>query len=416
MKVLEYVLMSILKDKHLERKWLLTVFGILPTNTLPVNEYDIGVDDIGNLYTLINEEKVFFTDSIIDKPLTEVNKKINLKSNDLPMIDSDITTTYGILILNSIIIGYPYQGKVKFINGKLEPKMLDNIAIDLLESGKGTVDMHLRYENAVSAIAVLTQTGVPSASRKSITPNPKVADIKAKLLADNKDYLDDPATIAKIQSKLVEVDKEYLKGDSSEGFFISDKSLNVTRMRSMGMYGAEPDFEDESKINVMVPSLSEGWNIDDFPLIVNSIRGGSFARGASTALGGAEVKTTARVFQNYKVDQKDCGVNRGVLVNINIDNFNDFIGRTKLGVSKTIKKDELKGFIGKSIKLRSPSYCITPGTSLCEVCIGERVVNSKIGLNSLATTATSSFLSLFMALVHTSELSVKRYNFTDRIT
>ena len=409
-----YVLQAIRDNKHLLRGWLIAMLGILPADTMMADYYL--KTDKDSLYSIDTDGITKLEGYTHGTPYLDKNEQITLLKGDLPMVHTDVLTTYGILIINALCIEYPYEGIVPYINGVITPGILNKVAYNALKSGTVTVDAHIRFENSISALASLSQTVVPSASRRSITPNPLVPKRKAELLAQHASKLHDPAVIANIQTELVNLDKEYLKGDSSTGFFIKKKSMNMARLRTMAMYGAEPDFHDESKISVIENSLTEGWGIDDMATLTNSARGGSYSRSASTALGGAEVKTTARVFQNYTISQDDCQTPNGLEVNFNQDNYLNFIGRYVLNTEVPLTELTCKELLGKPVYLRSPAFCLTDGTSICKYCIGDTVTDSEVGINALATTVTSAFLSMFMSLVHTSELSLHKYSYKDRIS
>lgn len=429
MNKLEYIILAINERRHLERGWLLSVFGILPKNTgdhIAVdaidklnkfhNDIGIKVTD-GVMVVRINNKEETITDFELGKPLYDRDQKINLKAHDLKCIKQDILTTYGLLIINSLLIEYPYEGIIPYLNEEITPKKLNKIAAEALKSDKVTVPMHLKFENAIAAINVLAQTAVPTASEKSITPNKKAIELRNELVEKYKGQMNDPAIIAEIQKQLVALDKEYLKGDPSERFFITGKAV-TSRLRTKGMYGAEQDFVDESKFEVMVQSLSEGWRIENLPMMANAIRGGSFNRGANTALGGNEVKIAARVFQNYTIKIEDCHTKLGLSLLVNEDNYKSYEGRYLVGNIKPLTDDIMKTHIGKYVILRAPNHCLGDGTNgvFCKKCMGDLISNSGIGITALMTTVLSSFLSLFLALMHGSTLSVKEYDYINRIT
>jgi hypothetical protein len=227
--------------------------------------------------------------------------------------------------------------------------------------------------------------------------------------------MDDPAAVSELQGKIKDLDAEYLKGDPSSKFFITNKAA-MGRLRTMGMYGAEPDYHDESKISVITSSLSEGWKAEHIPMLANIIRGGSYARAVSTALGGAEVKVTGRAFQNYTIGKEDCMANRGLLVPINGISSKLYTGRYLVGSDIPLTEADVHKHMGRVIEIRSPVFCRSEGTTICYKCMGDVISNSNIGITGLMTGVTTNFLNLFMALVHTSALSTAPYNYKERIT
>lgn len=417
MTKLDYFIYSVKNGLYLHRAWLLSTYGIM-------------ANDYSNDFITIRDQKLYvkvkdltfqmeelITDFAFGEPIYGKKEKVLVKNNTLPFIEGDQDTTYGRMIINCLILWYPYQGKIKYQNQYMKPSHIDDLAYELLKSGKSTVEEHIRFENACSMITCLTQTGVPSASRRSMIPNPEVPKLKKKLLEENKDKLEDPAVIADIQNQLIAADKQYLEGDSSLGFFIKGKNFNVTRLKTMGMYGAEPDFYDESKLSLMTTSLSEGWTKDNMQLLINNLRGGSFARGKETALGGESTKITSRIFQNYRIDVDDCHTAIGLKTRINKANYKNLVGRYEVGATAPLTMEVLTRYMKerKVIQLRSPAYCAVNETSFCKRCFGDQVANNGLGLNSQAIIATSAMMYISMGAMHSKQLSVAKYNFLDRI-
>ena len=415
---LDYLLWGIHNDKHLQRGWLLAIFGILPAET-PLKLFTtVGIrvsQEVMQVEMNGVTKDIAGYDWQVGTPLFNRDDKIQIKAGDLRSVYKDITTTYGLLIINALIIEYPYAGKVEYLNEEITPKLINAVAYNALIREDVTIDMHLRLENGLSFITALSQTGVPSATRKSVTINPAIAELKPGLLKEYADKLHDPAAVAELQSKIAALDKAYLKGDASERFFIKGKSA-MSRLRTSGMFGAEADIQDESKIKVMTNSLAEGWTVKDIPMMANAIRGGSFARGASTALGGVAVKETARVFQNYTISTTDCHTDRGIPLLINAENFLNFKGRYLVGNDAPLTDTDLTRLSGKYINLRSPAFCKAEGTAICYKCFGDIVANSGVGVNALMMTTTSNFLNIFMGAMHSSILTTYKYNYLNRIT
>lgn len=410
MNKLTYILESVKNENYLNRGWLIKCFSEINLTEDSV-DYDLIVKD-GRLYVQ-RDSLIELKDYVEGGSIIESQDEVTIPGGLHPMIPEKIDTTYGILMNNMLLYWYPYKGKAKYIEEYTTPQEVNDIAYKILIADDGTVDEYVKFEGALSMLTVISQCVVPSASRKSITPNPIIPAIRDKLIAENKDNMTDPVTVAKIQSELVRHDKEYLKDDVSKDFFIAKKQVNMTRLREFGMYGAEPDFYDETKVKVMSNSLSEGWGVDDMPMLINSIRGAAQSRSVSTALGGVEVKNASRAFQNYKINDIDCKSTVGDDYAINKLTLNEYVGRT-LTNGTLIKENDLS--IGQKISVRSPATCLSPGGSVCRVCIGKAVVDTGLGLNALTLTVTSTFLNIFMALTHTAELSLTKYDYKDRIS
>ena len=341
-----------------------------------------------------------------------------MPANAMTNVLEDMVTDWGTMITNALLLHYPSNGAIPYINKYMKAGDINDAIAKAWDNGiMTTKDYTDKFEGAVSMIPLFSQMATPGASKLSTMDNPKVIPFKNELVKEYAGRMDDPTAVAEMQSKLVELDHEYLKDDYSKDFYTTPKLMRVARLRMGGMYGSEPDFDHESKIQVVIPSLSEGWTEDDLPLLINASRGGSYGRGEATALAGYIVKVTVRMFQNHKISQDDCGVKHG-LANLPINELNhkSYVGRYIVGEKDPLTEDRLKGLIGKMIEIRSFTHCITPHVGVCKICVGDVVANSGLGIASHMMKLTSSFLGAFMSIVHTTELSVERYKYLDRIS
>lgn len=412
----EYFLHSIRNEFYLNRAWLVACFGIINETTLVVEEIEeyIFIEN-DKMLIVIEEEKVEITDWKKGEPLFGKREKFILAKGELVSVKEDTLTTYGLAIINALLFIYPYSDKVEYQNKKMNGKQVNAIAYDLLKKNLVTTDEHIKFENAANMINVLAQVGVPALSKKTMLPPKHIIKRRDELYAQNKDNMHDPVVVANIQKELSGMLREYLKGDPSGDFFINDKAYDVSLMRTFIMYGSEPDFYDESKITVMKPSLVEGWEVDNVPMLINVSRGGSYSRGASTALGGAEVKFSQRLFQNYTITEDDCSTKDGLRIRITDNNYGDYEGRYLINGMTALDKNALRGYIGQTITIRSPVGCKTGATSFCRKCMGDSVSNSGTAINGQATTAISSLMLLFMSAMHSTSLSLNKFEYKRHI-
>ena len=306
MKKLEYLLKVINDEmgqtRYLERAWLLSVCGIIPREKDPIDTWYPGLDKKG-IFTVSEKggEKIYIEDVPKGTAIVGPYDKVKLKKGDLINVKEDLETTTAAIIFYTLIFIYPYGDIIPFPKTKMSASAINKIAHDLLKEGKVTNDEHIRFENAASMLSALSQCFVPSATKKTIIPSKEVIALRDKLLEENKDKLNDPATMSMIQNAIADAYVKYISDDEGKNFLIKNKSLRFSKMRSLGIYGAEPDFYDPTKISVMTSSLAEGWKAEDLPMLINSGRGGSYSRGKSTAFAGAESDNAARVFHGHKM-------------------------------------------------------------------------------------------------------------------
>ena len=375
------------------------------------------------------------------KPLFTLNERILLKRGDLENVDKDIDTLYGNALINAIIFIYPFGNKVPFMTGRISPSQLDKyIAGRLTDNPKADsersadklyVDEYLKYCQAVSSLAGLALIGVPAASPKLLTVNPAIRKRRDELFKENADKLHDPAMVAKIEAELVAMDRADFKGDPAEGFLIKSKSFDVARKRAKIMHGVETGFGDTSNgVDPIRTSLSEKWDIEKLPAMVNSLRAGVYNRGHQTALGGESVKFFYRVFQNTRVLEEDCGVKGGMHWDITELNYKSFVGLHRAfpkGIRQTEETSEnlsskpmdetfLKSMIGKSMLIRTPMLCKTKAPSFCARCVGTQIASAPTGVHIAMSDVGSIFMLCFMKAMHGKALQTAFYDFNSAIT
>ena len=363
------------------------------------------------------------SDAKENEPLITISQTVNITTADCPNVEKPILTTYGNLLINYLTLVWPFYDKIKYINATISPKDIEDKIEKLLVSnpegddvappGMITVAEYIKYAEAMSSVGGYTQLCVPSASRKTILPPPGIKALRKKLLAENEGHLDDPVVIAKIDKALVDHDKAWLADDADAmGFYMKDKSLEIVRKRQYLMHGAEPGFE--GGVDLIENSLDDGWDIKKLPAMVNSLRVGSYNRGALTALGGESVKYFYRIMQNVTIIPGDCGSKGGIphLITNSLVGFNMVIA----GKPVMLTDDNVGKYKGSIQVLRSPVSCKTPGTDFCEACMG--LVNSRNpqGMGAAAAVVGSTFMGKFMALMHGEALILVKADIKSIIT
>ena len=412
------------------KHWVLSVFSHVKEQDgeWDKNMYPYRFIRKGKEGYFVNEQKelVRLDFEITDDALFGFKEKCTAKAGDAANLTATVETTYGRLLYNWICICWALAGKidyqndapinVKAIESIIETKLVDT-PIDMATATDRNVIYvfeYLRFIDAhFNALTGYSQLCVPSATRKTMTRDPRTVEFRNKLLADNKDRLHDPATIAKIQKELADFDREWMKGDQGMGFMINPKAFDTIRMKTQLMQGAEMGFGGVEGMELIPTSLSEGWDVNSMPAMINSIRSGSYDRGADTALGGAEVKTFYRLFQNAKITVDDCGTTLGVPKLVLASNIKKFVGYYHIVNGKPKPIDE--SCIGKIILARTPGYCKAEGTDFCKCCMGDLNAQYPAGLPGGASDVGNQFMYMFMKAMHGKALKTAQYDFTLQI-
>lgn len=288
--------------------------------------------------------------------------------------ESPIETTLGVFILNQILLVNPFGATIPYVNGLWNVGKIEKEIARLTIAGKITPAQIYQYVNNAHHIGGLNDFCVPALSERCITSNDEVSKFRDNLLLQYKDQLDDPNITLMIENACIELDRKLMAGDDCTGFLISDKSYDVQRKRMFIMMGLIPSFGDDiAGFNFSQTNLNDGWKMDELPTLSNDTRRGSYDRGTSTALGGAESKILGRNFQDSAITENDCGSKRGVSVYITQDNLSSYTYRTAIIGDKLLllTPDNIHNYINKTITIRSARYCQTKN-GYCYTCMDSR--------------------------------------------
>lgn len=400
-----------------------------------------------------------------------------LNAGDIPNYDNGqepIKTSYGQLFFNWVMCAYPFGAKIPYLTGRISPRVMEELVIHRLKDDPSTsaqlvldaanrmhnsgqipiadqvnamhvaagkeapfeasqlpslasdanpeeapiyVKEYLVMADAAFYLAGFTQLWVPAATRKGMTAPPGIAELKAKLLEQYKDKLHDPAVIAKIDAELIKYDTEYLKGDAAEGFLIENKSRKVVRRKLFLMTGAEAGLDDGIDVDLIQNSLSEGWDINKFPIMNDSLRAGSYNRGAETMLGGEAVKWLLRASSNMMVTQEDCHSTLGIPVTLSDMNKKKYLGFSVVTAegSEKLHDDTIGKYLGQQVMVRSPMFCRLEKTDYCAICVGERLALNPTALSSAVSEYGSKFMLLFMKKMHGTQLALAHMDYRTAI-
>lgn len=418
MKRVDFFLLAMRAGLYSRLAWVTSIFSLVAEgpDDWKKDPYPYRVVRSVTGYSFVNPED---TSTLLpidnadpNQPLIRPMDRVVLKAGHVPNLDQDVETTFGNILINYIILIYPFGNKVPFQVGRINEPKLRQLIIDRMVDNPpvGTprnpdviyVDEYVKYADALFYITGFTQLCVPAATEKTITAPPGIIELRTRLLEENKDRLHDPAVLAAIDAQLVKYLKDWMKGDPGEGFLISGKSFDVVRKKLYLIGGAEAGLDDQPQLDLVTKSLSEGWQIDKFHTLNTNSRAGSFNRGAQTELGGEAVKWLFRASSNMRVTADDCGSKLGVSIIANKGEERRLVGFTAIVGNDQVKitNDNVGEYLGKKVFLRSSMYCRMPKTDYCKVCLGDRLATNPTGLSTAVAAYGSTFLGLFMKSMH----------------
>ena len=371
----------------------------------------------GEIY--LEGEWVPLTGTTSDSPIFVFKEPLVLETGDLLNVTGKTETSYGTALINQLILCLHVGAAIPYQPGNwLKDRRVDFILDEIISNDKISDEGAHGVCDALDFIGGLTQLCVPSATPKTMMTDPGIPKRRKELIAENKDRLNDPAVVSGIEQELIQMDREFLKGDEAEGFYKSGKAYNITRKRSYVMHGGERSFIDDNKMVVVPTSLQEGWDMKYLPDYSNSLRDGAHGRGAATAVGGERVKGIQRSTQNINVKGTDCKTKVGAKILVQEYNYKAYVGRYQMVGAEIQLLDEakLKQQIGKVISIRSPGYCKTGKPDMCQVCAGTGLSKTPQSTSLLASTIGSKFMDLAMQKTHGKALLTTTYNIETELT
>ena len=378
-------------------------------------EYIARRDD-KSYYYLENGNKVVIEDALdVTKPLLRIGEIITIPKGWLGIFKEELRTSVGCLLQNMITVIGPFNGKVSYINRKFKPSDVEDLFLPKWKGSKEEAtnpapdeiftEEYLTFANNCLFLENFTQTLIPSVTEKALCTNPILEKRKKELYEEYKDKLDDQVIIARIDDELAKIDKEYIKGDESEGFLISDAAFTNVRKRLNTHFGMTKGLEDGDG-EFISRSLREGMDITKLSSYVNDSYSGSIGRGLETQEGGVEVKNAIRSAANLKVSGDDCGAVKGQLVKLSSkakDNYH-YIGYSIIQNKKTIllTKEILDTLTDKIVEFRSPAYCVSKKSSYCKCCVGPNIADYPNGIVTVNATPGSIIMGIAMSSMHSS--------------
>lgn len=423
MKKFDYFIGALNDKAHYDREWVLRAMSVvvtpLPDNPKPwslrqtktgVEVYvpDAGVVDANTQYHWEQLEGV----APYEIPFVYHDWAGPLQPGDLENVVTPIdNATWGDILFNSRVLVYACGAIVPFVLGPVNLGDLESrIVKDMKDNPRGDepwvpgqmyVKHYMRFGKAVGDLAGY-ELFVPSVTERALQPPPNRDELRAQLLEQYKGQLEDPVVQTKIQTALVDSYKEWIKDDPSEGFIYKNKSINTALKRMFLIHGPEAGFEEGGRATLVINSLQEGIDITHYPTMVNSLRAGSYYRGALTALAGEDVDLMARVFQNALILPDFCGTKETYDVVVS----KDYLGRTFNVNGKMVKitEETLPEYKGKLLGMYSTDYCKSSRSDCCAVCIGDKLAAFPNSMGSMVGDVPSTMMLVMMGSAHAKEL------------
>ena len=154
----------------------------------------------------------------------------------------------------------------------------------------------------------------------------------------------------------------------------------------------------------------------------NEIIGGAYPKAKGTAVSGYLSKELISAMQAETLAEKgsDCGTLAYLNITIPPDRADDFSYRYIIDNNKLVclTPDILPKYIGKTVKLRSPMFCIGYGKEkcLCNICAGDFYYRlGKIHIGLLCSRPAETTKRLSMKKFHENNIKTQQINVDDML-
>jgi len=424
----EYLKYSIDNKLVLKLNWVISMFSVLMEST------DYCKLERGKIYVVADGKLVELEGGVINKPIINPEDKITLEAGYIENISEVVETTVGRLLLNYVLIAYNFNSKVPFQNKRFEVSDIENKYIttllrddDELTDEFISVDEYVKFVDAATYLQNWAEVISASATEKSMIPPDGIKEKKKELIEKairehGPDALKDYAIIANIESELKRYDKEFLKDDPSFGKLLEGKILNNSRKKLFLMGGAERNFSSPDEDALLIEdTLEDGLENDPVKLAshYNSIRFASYSRGTETFKGGLTAKILLRATSAIVIRGEDCGTKGFKNWTVNANNYKSIVGRYIITSSGTVLVNTIndaKVYIGKTVKMRSPLYCISDGESICKTCAGKGLSSNENSVPLIIANIGAIILNLSMKAMHDTTIKTVELDLSDMLS
>lgn len=432
MKRLDYLKLVLNEDIVKTKSWVVSAFAIVKDNkNKELKHFELIRESWGVSFINSKGEKERIDDSKPNEALFLFKEKIKVDSSWAINIKEPLVTSIGNVLFNQFCILPCFEDKIDFLTQRISVDRIEElIASKLRDTPKKDeersknyfyVDEYNKFCDSLKFIDTLSQLCTWAATPKNITPPKGIDEFKAKLNIEYEGQLNNATKLAEYEQKLKDFDAAWLSDDPSNDTFITKKMRENSRKQLFLTMGAETGFEDNVAYTPIRNSLNEGWSTDpkEFTAMMNSLRSGSFSRGAETVKGGVAAKVLLRAANSYRIIDTDCGTKLGISRRYSDDNISYLIGRKIFQGNNTVVIDnieEAKKLIGKDLIVRSPMYCKSQDETICINCASNALSQYKTGITIPLTEISAIILATSMAKMHSSVLSLAKLNIDEAFT
>lgn len=345
------------------------------------------------------------------------------------VIPNTVTTT-GIYIFNKFVLeDLEILGYVnKTLNGKTVKKIDKCLAAALMEDDIKNTDVFTYIDKTQWLFGgTLAHVINPSLSSTILTLPKKARKEREKLFKENKEALDnnDPQVGAAIGHDVTSIALEEMNKTGDPALALFDSGCGVDPYNNYRtMFVMKGPVKDNTGLShtgykIVRSNYDDGVTKEDMPAISDSLITGAYARGVSTQVSGYSAKKYTSRFQKSRLGPRgsDCHTKRTVdylVTEENVEDFGKYHFIMENGKPVMITPKTARNYLGKTVKLRTPSCCTMKDPFYCNVCYGDRMY--RIGIENVGNTyqtAAGSLLNASMKSFHDSTIHTKKLDIAD---
>lgn len=330
-------------------------------------------------------------------------------------------TTIGIYIFNKFVLEpleiFGYVNKT--IDGKVLKSISKNMSIALMEDDI-TNQQVFDYIDRTQWLFGGTLAHIINTSLSStlITLPPKAKKEREKLIKDNKEAIEknDPQIAATIGTEVTKTALEEMEKSHDPAMALFNSGCGIDPYNNYRtMFVMKGPVKDNTGLSptgykIVTSNYNDGVTKEDMPKISDGLVTGAYARGVATQKSGYSAKKYNSRFQRSRLGPRgsDCHTDMYEEYTVTKDNIEDFQMYHFImedGNPKLITPKNAKEYLGKTVKLRTPSCCKMKDPFYCNVCYGDRMYRISVeNVGNTYQTAAGSMLNSSMKSFHNSSV------------
>lgn len=293
----------------------------------------------------------------------------------------DITTTIGRYFVNLFLLDYDLLKLIGYQNIEMNIGKITKQVDNLLMTDKIDGIRYAEFLNKQDEFYAFCNFLAPSLTLDILKPTKEAQALKEELLEKNKDAIaaNDYAVMGQIEKQVLNKAKEEIKNIPDFDIYASGagggmgKAFNNAFKNMTYFRGAIRNLADTDAYYCSTKSLLEGIPPEEMDKYADITVQASYGRAIGTRQGGYEYKKIASSLQGVVLGPKDsdCGTKLYKLFKVTEDTTEMILYRYIIednGLT-LLTPDNIKSYIGKEIKLRTPLKCAND--KFCNKCCGE---------------------------------------------